>query len=204
MVEAVRWRAVAAANMDDVTPAPPESDRAGRDVGTSLLRWGIVIVVLVVVGMFLAALVPRWWAQRMGNVIDGRITLGSFIGLVAGVIGTLLPFVLVRWAWSVREKQAPAIFLLVLALALALPNLMTLWVVLGRGSAAHAGERILDVDGPGLRGGTLVGAFFGTVLFVALSYRRWQRHRERRRLDDERAERVRADRETGPGELDPR
>ncbi|MFV0307878.1 MAG: hypothetical protein ACK5OX_09065 [Desertimonas sp.] len=168
------------------------------------MRWGIGIVALVLVGMFLAALVPRWWAQRMGNVIDGRISLGSVLGFAAGAIGTFVAFVVARWAWSVREKRAPAVFLLVVALVLALPNLMTLWVVLGSGSAAHAGERIFDVDGPGFRGGSFVGALIGTVLFAALSYRRWQRGRERRRLDDERSERVRADRETGPGEPDRR
>jgi hypothetical protein len=36
--------------------------------------------------------------------------------------------------------------------------------VLGNGNAAHAGERILDVEGPGFRGGSLVGAVLAALV----------------------------------------
>ena len=57
---------------------------------------------------------------------------------------------------------------LALAVLLAIPNLMTLGIVLGTGNAAHAGDRILDVEAPAFRGATLVGALIalGMVGFV--------------------------------------
>ena len=46
---------------------------------------------------------------------------------------------------------------------------MTLGIVLGTGNAAHAGERILDVEAPAFRGATLAGALIalGMIGFVA-------------------------------------
>ena len=66
---------------------------------------------------------------------------------------------------------------LVVAIVLALPNLMTLGIVLGRGNAAHAGDRILDVEAPAFRGGTLggallAGALVGLIAWLAASRRR--------------------------------
>ncbi|MFF2028266.1 hypothetical protein ACFVW2_41680, partial [Streptomyces sp. NPDC058171] len=46
---------------------------------------------------------------------------------------------------------------------------LTLSVVLGGNSAAHAGERIMDVDAPGFRGASLAGAIIGVVLFLGVA-----------------------------------
>ncbi len=59
---------------------------------------------------------------------------------------------------------------------------MTLGIVLGTGNAAHAGERILDVEAPAFRGATLAGALIalgmiGFVAFLMMS------RRESRRAD---------------------
>jgi hypothetical protein len=61
---------------------------------------------------------------------------------------------------------------------------LTLGIVIGDGSAAHAGERILDVDGPGFRGGTLVGAIIGFVLAAMFAYVAGSRRRNKRRVRD--------------------
>jgi hypothetical protein len=57
----------------------------------------------------------------------------------------------------------------VIALILAIPNVMTLGIVLGTGNAAHAGERTLDVNAPAFRGASLAGALIalGMIGFVA-------------------------------------
>ena len=47
---------------------------------------------------------------------------------------------------------------------------MTLSIVLGRGNAAHAGDRILDVEAPAFRGGTLAGAVVAGLLVVFVGY----------------------------------
>ena len=71
---------------------------------------------------------------------------------------------------------------------LAIPNLMTLGIVLGRGNAAHAGERILDVEAPAFRGASLAGALIALAMAAFVGYLIASRERAResdprRRLD---------------------
>jgi hypothetical protein len=73
------------------------------------------------------------------------------------------------------------------AVFLALPNLFTLGIVLGRGNAAHAGDRTLDVEAPGFRGGSLAGAILAALCILAV----WWLVRSRRRARDE-VDRMRA------------
>jgi hypothetical protein len=135
-------------------------------------------VVLLVIGYFIAkAFLPRWWAQRIGSQVGGSFAGGIWWGLFYGVIFTLLPLVI---AWQAIRRKWPVpvrIAVVVLALLVAAPNLMTLGIVLGTGSASHAAQRILDVDGPAFRGATLVGVIFavlfaGFLLFLVESRRR--------------------------------
>ena len=66
---------------------------------------------------------------------------------------------------------------------------MTLGIVLGRGNAAHAGDRILDVEAPAFRGGTFAGALLACVLVGFVLYLLIARERARsgeRRARDER------------------
>src|SRR6266511_2205193 len=69
--------------------------------------------------------------------------------------------------------------------------LLTLGVVLGTGKAAHAGERILDVEAPAFRAASLVGAIGATVVavgaFVLLSAGR----RDTRKLKELKSEQQR-------------
>ena len=123
------------------------------------LTWiGGGIVLVLVLGYIASATVPRWWAQQVGKQVDGSITTGIFVGLFYGFVFTLAPLVIlvgvVLWR---RTWQALAIAL-AFAVILASPNLMTLGIVLGNGNAAHAGDRILDVEAPAFRGGSLAGA----------------------------------------------
>ncbi|MEO0494055.1 MAG: permease [Actinomycetota bacterium] len=128
-----------------------------------------------------AAVLPRWWAQRIGDAVDGRLTVGSLLGLSAGAVFTVLPLVVLWLGWRFRSSRRRALVTLVVAALLAAPNLLTLGIVIGDGSAAHAGERILDVDGPGFRGGTLVGALVGVLLaaLFAATARSRRKNKER-------------------------
>ena len=76
----------------------------------------------------------------------------------------------------------------VVAIALAVPNLLTLWIVLGRSKAAHVGERTLDVEAPDFRWSTLIGAIIGAVLFGAVLYVLSSRRRRGNELNKLRAE----------------
>ena len=156
----------------------------------------MVVVVIALAGGLLAyligsAVIPRWWAQRIGHFVDGRLTVGSTLGVVLGFVFTFVPLAVLwaalRWPGGWRRWLA----CLLVAVVVAAPNLMTLGIVLGTGNASHAGERILDVDGPGFRAGTLVGAIIGVVAFAVLTYlvrsRRASRRRASRLQDELRA-----------------
>lgn len=153
-------------------------------LGRKLIGVAVAVVVAIVGWYIGAAVIPRWWAQRVGDVVDGRLTVGSLAGLFVGVVFTVLPL-LVLWAgFRLRKTWRRALGFLIGAIVLALPNLFLLGIVLGNGNAAHAGERILDVDGPGYRGGSLIGAVLGLVAFVAVLYLATSRRINRDRARD--------------------
>jgi len=149
----------------------------------------VVLGVVYVTYLVSAAFFPRWWAQRVADQVDGSVTRGTTWGLFYGVVFTAVPLLLLAqvrrgffsWAWR-------GIVALV-AIALAAPNWLTLSVVAGNSNAAHAGERIMDVDAPGFRAATLIGAVIGAVLviaFTAATMRLKSRRTEVRRLKEER------------------
>lgn len=159
-------------------------------------RWVRRIVLLIVligvaylVYLMSAAFFPRWWAQRVADQVDGSVTRGTTWGLFYGVVFSAVPLLLLAqvrrgffsWAWR-------GIVALV-AIALAAPNWLTLSVVAGNSNAAHAGERIMDVDAPGFRAATLIGVLIGAVLviaFTAATMRLKSRRNEVKRLKEER------------------
>lgn len=148
------------------------------------LRLMLVVGVLVVLGiayLFGTTVVPRWWAHRVGRVVDGSITAGTLYGLFIGLVFTLVPLMIARQALR-RMRLKLRLGVLVLALVSAAPNLMTLAIVLGSGNAAHAGERTLDVDGPGFRAGSAWGAVIALILALGLFVWTWKWRRDRRQL----------------------
>lgn len=175
--------------------ASPEPGHERRDPVSRVVVGAIVIVVLIAAVLIGSAFLPRWWAQRIGDQVDGGMTRGIVAGLFYGFVFTVLPVLVLRWTFRRRRPWKRVLFLLGIAVVLAAPNLMTLSIVVGSGNAAHAGERILDVDGPGFRYATAAGAFAAVGLWLWAEYllgtRRRSRRREdelRRELDDRRAQ----------------
>lgn len=130
---------------------------------------GGAVIVALIIGYFMAAsFVPRWWAQRVGSLVDGGFTRGVLWGLFFGSLFTLIPLLV---AWQARRPRfgwKAKAGIILFALVLAIPNLMTLGVVLGNGNGAHAGERIFDVEAPAFRGATLAGSLSGAVCAIAV------------------------------------
>ena len=140
---------------------------------------GGVLVVFVAAVFIASATVPRWWAHRIGDQVDGSITQGTLLGLFYGFVFTLVPIafvVLILW-W--RRTWKTVVLALFVGIVFALPNLMTLSIVVGRGNAAHAGDRTLDVDAPAFRGGTLAGAILAALLIACIAYLLVSRNRAR-------------------------
>jgi hypothetical protein len=175
---------------------------AKPDVGPQ--RWvKRLVLAIVLVGvaylayLMAAAFFPRWWAQRIADQVDGSVGRGTMWGLFYGFVFAAVPLLLLAqlrhrfFSWLWRGIIA------VIAIALAAPNWLTLSVVAGNSGAAHAGERIMDVDGPGFRAGTLIGVIVAAVLVAGLtaaSIRLRQRRNEVKRLRGERDE-LRRDRD---------
>jgi glucan phosphoethanolaminetransferase (alkaline phosphatase superfamily) len=166
---------------------------------TSRINWrawvfaGLALAVALLVAYFLLAMfVPRWWAQRIADMSGhGSFAKGISSGLLLGVVCTAVPLLLLLLTvltWRRRAGRFLAGAAAVVAVIVAAPNLMTLTIVLGASNAAHAGERVLDVDAPGFRGATLIGAIVAGVIsllvtVLAVLRRRRRSRRERQHAD---------------------
>jgi len=160
--------------MNEPGPHRPRSDpNWSRRIGIGV----VVAVALTLIALIGAAFLPRWWAQRIGDQVQGSITTGGFLGLFYGFVFTLLPLVMLWLVFRFLKtwrRRAVGVGVTVL---LAAPNLLTLGIVLGTGNGAHAGDRILDVEAPAFRGGTLAGA----LLAIACLSCAWHLVRSRQR-----------------------
>ncbi|MBF6205854.1 permease [Nocardia asteroides] len=149
---------------------------------TRIIGGAAVVAVLVILYFILSAFIPRWWAQRVGSTVQGSFAKGIGWGLFYGGFCTVVTLFLLLFAvlmWRRKAGKFLAGAAAVVAILFAIPNLMTLTIVLGNSSAAHAGERVLDVDAPAFRGAALTGALIATLLFLLavalLLLRRWRR-----------------------------
>ena len=129
----------------------------------------VIALVVAVLGYFIAAaFIPRWWAQRVAHQVDSRFTLGVTWGLFYGGVFTFAAVLVALQARRQLFGWPVKIGLIVLALLLEIPNFMTLGIVLGTSRAAHAGERILDVEAPAFRSASLAGVIIGALLALGV------------------------------------
>ncbi len=154
-------------------------ERSDPNWSRRLLLSAIALGVVVLLGLAASATIPRWWAQRIGEQVDGSIVTGTFVGLFYGFVFTLLPLLVLAAAFRWRRTWLALAIAVGVAVVLALPNLLTLGIVVGRGNAAHAGDRILDVEAPAFRGGTLAGALIAAALVGLVAYLLASRRRSR-------------------------
>jgi hypothetical protein len=153
----------------DVTTTPTAAEDKTRWGRRVVLGLGITLALVVAV-LIASAAVPRWWAQQIGDRVDGSITRGVYVGLFHGFVFTFLALVVFILVMR-RGRTVRAIAIgLGAALLLATPNLLTLGIVLGVGSGAHAGDRVLDVEAPAFRGATLAGAIVAGLLAAYIWY----------------------------------
>lgn len=153
---------------------------------------GLIVAGGLVAGYYIAAaLIPRWWAQRVGDVVDRSLWVGGLYGLFIGFVFTLAPLLValavIRWRGKQRTWLAwLAWFAFVLLLAA--PNLMTLGIVLGISNAAHDGDRTMSVFAPGFRLWSLIGALLAVAVVVFAMYLVRSRRVARRRTGELRQE----------------
>lgn len=122
------------------------------------------LVVAFVIWKASAAYFPRAWARFVADDVQGSLVSGWLWGLFYGLVFSAVPvIVLLQARRSVFSWPAKAV-VVVVAVLLATPNLLTAAIVWGTNSSAHAGQRILDVDAPGFRAGTVLGVVVGVSL----------------------------------------
>jgi len=163
---------------------PTPQPRKERDPNWSrrLVVGGSIAVGVLVLGYVGAAFIPRWWAHRVGDQANESMAGSIMLGLFYGFIFTVLPLLLIVWGIRKRRSARAWLFVVCGALLLALPNLFTLGIVFGRGNAAHAGDRTLDVEAPGFRGASLAGALLAVAAIGFIWYLLSSRRRARAEL----------------------
>jgi len=152
---------------------------------------GVILVVLAAVLLiFMTSFLPRWWAQKVGQQTNATFGGGVGWGLFYGFVFTLFPLMVAGLAFVRRWKSVIVrVVFIVVGVLLAAPNLITLGIVVGTGSAAHGAERVLDVNAPWFRGSTLIGALIAVLVGAALWVLSLVRHRRVTELKALRAER---------------
>lgn len=183
------------------TPDATGSDKSGKakgglgaSIGNGLMFVGLLVFLAVgaLVGWLIAITVGfRLWASWLGNRIDGSMLEGTLWGLSLGFFFSVIPLIIARQALRRRLSFVARLVILTLAIVLALPNIATLAIHFGSGKGAHAGQRIFDVDAPGVIVGSYIGMGVGVAVFLLLTVwglLRWNDKRKTRKLSRKLAE----------------
>jgi hypothetical protein len=123
------------------TPAPVPSNgkKAARQRPAWLVRTiiGAVIAVVLVIAFWIAsATVPVMWANTISQQVGRNLGAGIPLGMFYGFVFSFVPVVV---GWQAHHKKLHKwvrISILVLAVLLTIPNLMTLAVLNGTSNAA--------------------------------------------------------------------
>ncbi|WP_051388750.1 hypothetical protein [Arthrobacter sp. 35W] len=131
-------------------PAPSGPSTGGKTRLPLWLRRTILVAVLVAIAAAIlsigAVVAPVWWADTIGNQVQGNLGAGILVGMFYGFVFSLLPVVV---GWQAHYKgmnKWVRISILVAAVLLATPNLLTLAVLNGTSKSAHDAQRILSVE----------------------------------------------------------
>ena len=136
---------------DDGSPAPQGSEQK-RSLLRRIVIGVIAILVLIAVTLFAGAVIPRWWSTQIANIVDERITVGTFLGIAIGAIFTLIPILVLWLGWRLRKTARRWLLVVLIALVTAFPNFATLGIELGNSSGARSARVKLDTDAPGFQG----------------------------------------------------
>jgi hypothetical protein len=85
-----------------------------------------VLIVAWAVYLILASFVPRWWALSIGRQVNSRLSTGILLGLVYGSVFTFLPLLVLAQAFRRSFGWKIKVGLIIAAVLLTIPNLMTL------------------------------------------------------------------------------
>ncbi|MCO4276268.1 hypothetical protein NG701_17875 [Pseudarthrobacter sp. HLT3-5] len=136
----------------------------------------VALVVLAIAYFAFAAILPVWWANVIRNQVQGNLGAGILVGMFYGFVFTFVPL-LVAWQATRKSVNWPWKLTIVLAaVALASPNLLTAGIMFGSSQAAHNGQRILGTEATWFPLWTQISAIAAAVIFVVgvILWRVWR------------------------------
>lgn len=178
-------------------------------------NWGVKIILILVALLvavaayfILGAILPRWWSDVIAGQIQRDLGASVLVGMFYGFVFTFIPL-LVAWQATRKAVTWPwKIVILLVAVAIATPNLLTAGIVFGSTESAHAGQRTLSVDAGFFTTWTAASAIAAVVVFIALTIlwavwrRRGKQMKALKNADNERTraakEAAKESQDTGP------
>ena len=161
------------------------TQRSTSEIWARRVLFGLLAAVaLVIFFQVLSAYAPRSWSARVGRLVDGQMAIGIAWGLFYGIVFSFLGVLVAAQARRPKVALAFKPVVVLVGALMALPNWLTLWVVLGTTASAHAGERILDVQAPGFRWATLIGVIIGVGSALALELVLYRSRRRKQELSE--------------------
>lgn len=145
-------------------PAAKKSNRVAK-----IILVLVFLLVAVAAWFILGAILPRWWSDVIAGQIRRDLGASVLVGMFYGFVFTFIPLLV---AWQARRKAVgwpwKAVIVLV-AVAIATPNLLTAGIVFGSTESAHAGQRTLSVDAGFFTTWTAISAVAAVVVFIAVT-----------------------------------
>ena len=138
----------------------------GPSWSTRVILTAAALVATAALLSIAAGSLPLWWARRIAAVADGSRPAGAATGLACGLAFTLVPLLMLRRALRRRRAWQSRVWLMAVAVVVAVPNLLTLGMRLGSYGDAERARQVADLGAPGFRGASLDGAVAGAALAV--------------------------------------
>jgi len=151
--------------------------RKKRNWGVKIILILVAVLVAVAAYFILGAVLPRWWSDVIAGQIRRDLGASVLVGMFYGFVFTFVPL-LVAWQATRRAVSWPwKIAIVLVAVAIATPNLLTAGIAFGSTESAHAGQRTLSVDAGFFTTWTAISAVAAVVVFIAVTILRalWRR-----------------------------
>jgi len=148
-----------------------------RNWGVKIILILVAVLVAVAAYFILGAVLPRWWSDVIAGQIRRDLGASVLVGMFYGFVFTFVPL-LVAWQATRRAVSWPwKIAIVLVAVAIATPNLLTAGIAFGSTESAHAGQRTLSVDAGFFTTWTAISAVAAVVVFIAVTILRalWRR-----------------------------
>jgi hypothetical protein len=152
--------------MGRMRPQAQETPRKKGNWAARIIFGGVALLFLVIAYFALAAVLPVWWANVIRNQVQGNLGAGILVGMFYGFVFTIVPL-LVAWQATRKSLGWPwKLAILLVAVAIAAPNLLTAGIMFGNSQAAHNGQRILGTEATWFPLWTQIAAIAAVVIFV--------------------------------------